>query len=343
VGRVETFPAREASPEALALLALDPSIQSCSPKRALYIDTETTGLSGGAGTVAFLVGLAFFDDDGRLVQEQVFLRALGEERPMLEHVRARIAEAQMLVSFNGKAFDLPLLRGRFVLQRMHPPEERPHLDLLHVARRVHGRTGGSRRRQDCRLQTLEQRLLGHVRIDDVAGADVAARYLQYLRTGDPSFVQGVVEHNTWDVLSMVALVALYGAPLADSPLAGDDLAGMAHTAKRAGRLHTGRALAERAMGSGGSEESRKVRAEIARAMRDRAAALADYEALDRDVDDPRVRLELAKLYEHFAKRPDAALAVVDRGVAESDASVAKRRARLLQKVPAKADGGQRPA
>ncbi|MEO8796248.1 MAG: ribonuclease H-like domain-containing protein, partial [Polyangiaceae bacterium] len=111
MGRVSLLPARDASTPLLALLALDPQIAACDPAHALYLDTETTGLAGGAGTVAFLVGLAYWDgDEGAasrgLMIEQILVRALGEEAPMLEHVASRIRDASMLITYNGKSFDM---------------------------------------------------------------------------------------------------------------------------------------------------------------------------------------------------------------------------------------------
>jgi uncharacterized protein YprB with RNaseH-like and TPR domain len=231
-GRAPVAGARHASAQLLALLALDPALAACDPGGALYLDTETTGLAGGAGTVAFLVGLAWWDQ-GSLVLEQLLVRALGEEAPMLERVRERLAAASLLVTFNGKSFDMPLLRTRFVMARMPVPEAPPHLDLLHVARRVHrGRAG-----RGCRLVALERDVLGFERLDDVESGDVSACYLHFLHTGDARALLGVIEHNAWDVVAMAALVGLYGAPLHDD-LAAEDLAGVARIAaagRRAGR------------------------------------------------------------------------------------------------------------
>ena len=173
--RVGTAPlsrATLAEPAMLALLALDPMLAGCDPKRALYLDTETTGLSGGTGTVAFLVGLSFFDErENTFVLEQVLLRKLGEEGPLLRHVARRLDDASMLVTFNGKSFDWPLLRARAVMNRMPPFRELPHLDLVHVARRIH-RAAPSlplRGLTSCTLKSVEEEVLGLVRIDDVAG------------------------------------------------------------------------------------------------------------------------------------------------------------------------------
>jgi uncharacterized protein YprB with RNaseH-like and TPR domain len=321
-GRVPLSGALDANFELLALLSLDPALATCDPRAALYLDTETTGLSGGAGTVAFLVGLAWWDG-GALVLEQFLVRALGEEAPMLERVAARIAAASVLVTFNGKSFDMPLLRTRFVMARMPRPPEPPHLDLLHVARRVH-RT----RVKGCRLVALEREVLGFEREGDVESGDVSACYLHFLHTGEAGALLGVIEHNAWDVAAMAALVGLYGEPLS-SGLAPGDLAGVAATLRRAGALDEALAAADAAVERGGAApEALRARADVAKARGDRARALADFEQLAVAVDDPAVRLELAKLYEHWVKSPAQALAWTALGTGES-ADCAKRRAERL--------------
>ncbi len=333
--------ARDASSELLAMLALDPTLAACDPAGALFLDTETTGLSGGTGTVAFLVGLAWWDGV-TLVLEQVLVRALGEEGPMLERVRDRIGEASMLVTFNGKSFDMPLLRTRFVMAGIPAPTEPPHLDLLHLARRVHkGRT--RRNAGVCRLVALEREILGFERIDDVASGDVSACYWHFLRTGDGRALLGVIEHNAWDVVAMAALLGLYGEPLPlQSRLAPEDLAGLARTLRRAGALEQAMAAAdvavERSESSENSENARghgeplRVRAEIAKARGDRARALLDFEALAAAIDDPSVRLELAKIHEHWTRSPELALEWAVRGTGESPDRAELRTKRLALKV-----------
>ncbi len=337
VGRAPERRAREADPELLALLALDPAIASCEPSRALFLDTETTGLSGGAGTVAFLVGLAWWDGHA-LMLEQLLVRSLGEEAPMLERVRERLETASMLVTFNGKSFDLPLLRTRFVMARVTRPPEPAHLDLLHVARRVHGR----RIKEGCRLGAIEREVLGFARDGDVESADVSAFYMHFLRTGDARALLGVVEHNAWDVVAMAALVGLYGEPL-PADLAADDLAGMARVFCRAGAAERARSAAEAAVLREETPESLRARADIAKARGDRAHALADFEALARKVDDPSVRLHLAKLYEHWVREPAVALAWAEQGTGEGPEASRKRRDRLASKIERAAQKTRGPA
>lgn len=327
VGRIPLDAARAVRAEMLALLALDPALSSVDFGRALFVDTETTGLGGGTGTIAFLVGLAFFDGDA-LVVEQLLLRSPGEERPLLEAVAERMQGASVLVTFNGKAFDLPLLSSRYVMNRLPGLPARPHLDLLHVARRLH-----RARIRGCSLKAVESEVLGFVRDADIDGGDVAPRYVHFLRTGDESSLTSVVDHNTWDVVSMAALVGLYGEPL--GVLHREDLVSLARTFARARALDAAELAAEAAVESGTGAEALRVRGEIAKARGDRVRALADFEALADAVDDPRARLELAKLYEHFVKEPARALEMMDQGTAETPGAADRRRARLERKLARK--------
>ena len=263
------------------------------------------------------------------VVEQILVRNLGEEEPMLAHVRDRMQRASMLVTFNGKSFDLPLLRTRFAMARLAPPMEPPHLDLVHVARRLHKPRG-----VECRLTSIEREVLGFERVDDVPGSEVSACYLHFLRTGDAAGLLRVVEHNAWDVVAMAAMVGLYGEPLEGSQLDAVDLVGVARTLKRARAVDEAWEVAERAVAAGGGEASLRARAEIAKARGDRARALADFETVAEGVDDPRVRLELAKLYEHYARDHEKALAAVRAGTGEGEAARAQREARLVAETGA---------
>jgi len=273
--------------------------------------------------VAFLVGLSFLEE-GELVLEQFLLRRLGEEAPIVARLSQRIEEASMLVSFNGKSFDVPLLRTRAVMSRMPALPERPHLDLVHVARRLHKRRLGS-----CSLTSLEQRILGFQRHGDIPSSEIAPRYAHYLRTEDASGLRPIVEHNDWDIASMVALVGLYGEPLESLEVA--DWIALAGTLRRAGSLERAQEVAEAAITAGAGAEALRMRGEIAKARGDKALALADFaRALD-ELDDPGLRLELAKLYEHHAKEFEFALRLVEQGTGEDQEAWTRRHTRLLEK------------
>ena len=348
VGRAPLIAARDADPVTLGLLALDPAISKCDPRKALYLDTETTGLAGGTGTVAFLVGLAFFDEAHQaFVCEQMLLRRLGEEAPILELLEKRLAEASMIVTYNGKSFDVPLLRARFVMNRMTRPAEPPHLDLLHVARRVH-----KHRLPSCTLASIENEVLGRERVGDVSGMDIVEAYMHFLRSGDDGALHGVVTHNEHDVLAMVALLGIYGEPFAseeegdagereaideEAParlgtlLSAVDLAGAAQTLHRAGALGRARTLAGHAVRTGGGVVARRVSADILRARGEIAEALRQYEAILDEEPDPEVRLVLAKLYEHHERNFDRALSVLTGGTTETEEATLRRQARLERK------------
>jgi uncharacterized protein YprB with RNaseH-like and TPR domain len=325
VGRIPVDAAASASPELMALLALDATLGSCDLRQALFLDTETTGLGGGSGTTAFLVGMARFDADGLLVIEQLLLRSPADEAAMVDAVAENLAAAAMVVTYNGKAFDLPLLASRAVMTRRPPLPARPHLDLVHVARRLHKTRLGS-----CRLVTLESEVLGFERGPDIEGGEIPARYAHFLRTGDESALLAVVEHNAWDLASLAALIGLYGEPY--DLLHPGDLLGLARTFQRARAYGAAEQAAENALVRGAGPEALRVRGDIAKARGDRARALADFEAFASEVDDPRVRLELAKLYEHFVKQPERALEMLSLGTGEPDESAARRRVRLEKKA-----------
>ena len=335
VGRMPVDAAAHSRAELLGLLALDPRVSAADPKRALYFDTETTGLGGGAGVLAFLVGLAWFDDELRLNSEQLLLRSPAEETPLLEAFAERLEACDLLVSYNGKSFDLPLLNGRMVMNRRARLPDRAHLDLLHVARRLHKSRLGA-----CRLISLESEVLGFVRGPDIAGVDIAPRYAHYLRTGDDAALEQVIEHNAWDVVSMAALVGLYGEPF--EMLHERDLLGLARTLKRARAFDEAERAATVALERGAGPDARRAHGEIAKARGDRVQALAHFEAFAAEVDDPSVRLELAKLYEHHVRAPISALGWVEQGTGEDSEQAERRRVRLAGKISKAAEKARKP-
>jgi len=175
----------------------------------VFFDLETTGLSGGAGTQAFLVGCASFDEEGGFVVRQFVLTSAGDEKRMLGHVQSALGEAGALVSFNGKSFDAPVLETRYLFHRLAWNGGRlPHVDVLHPARRFWGRDGArTLQPSDCSLVSLERHLVGAKRVGDVPGFEIPGRYFQFIRTGDARPLVPVFEHNRLDLLTLAALTA----------------------------------------------------------------------------------------------------------------------------------------
>jgi uncharacterized protein YprB with RNaseH-like and TPR domain len=188
----------------LAVLANEPALSGLDWRRALFFDTETTGLAGGTGTVAFLIGLGWFEGEGgAFVTRQLFARDYAEERATLLALREALRGRAFLVSFNGRSFDANLLAARFVMNRLPDPlAGMPHLDLLHPARRLL-----SHRLADRRLGSLEASLLGFEREGDIPGSEIPQRYFDWLRRRDGRLLADVFTHNRLDILSLAALAA----------------------------------------------------------------------------------------------------------------------------------------
>jgi len=189
------------APEALAAIGGEPALGEVDGERVLFLDTETTGLSHGSGTMAFLVGLGFFAC-GRFHILYPFLRDPGDEPAMVHFLEETLARFQALVTFNGRSFDLPILENRFVLSRRpFPLAQLPHLDLLGPARRLWRESLTS-----CALGSLEREVLGVSRDQaDVPSSMIPYIYRDYLRTGDARGISRIIYHNQVDLLSMVTL------------------------------------------------------------------------------------------------------------------------------------------
>jgi len=182
--------------------ANDEKVSSLPVSRFAFLDTETSGLAGGTGTYAFLVGAARFMD-GQFVLKQFFMRDPAEEPALLEGLANFLAPCEALVTFNGKAFDAPLLTTRYTLHHIPIPYKNySHLDLLPLARRLW------RDRLESRaLKYLEQHVLGLTRSsEEVPGYEIPWLYFDYLRTGDARPLAGVFYHNAMDVIAMAALL-----------------------------------------------------------------------------------------------------------------------------------------
>jgi hypothetical protein len=193
-----------------ALRLLEPSLCAPAPSRTVFIDLETTGISGGAGTVAFLVGCGYFDL-GAFQVRQFLLTSYAGERALLAAVAEFFDATDLIVSYNGKTFDVPVMEMRWTFHRMAMPLDGvPHFDMLHSARRLWSGRHSERRRIDeagCRLATLERVLFDVNRVGDVAGFEIPARFFRFLRSGDPRPLEPVLEHNRLDLVSLAAVTA----------------------------------------------------------------------------------------------------------------------------------------
>jgi len=208
---IPTYPAH--------LLLRDDRLKELDFRKALFLDTETTGLSGGTGTFAFMVGLGFFQGDGFVIQ-QLFMRDYSEERASLSILQEILDSFQFLVTFNGRHYDIPLLETRFILSRKRSKiREMPNFDLLYPSRKI-----WKGAYENCRLVTLESRLLEMEREDDIPSEWIPSLYFDYIQTGDARKIHRVFYHNRMDILTMVALAGrihlIYHDPQAARPRKG---------------------------------------------------------------------------------------------------------------------------
>ena len=177
--------------------------------RTVFIDLETTGLSGGAGTVAFLVGCGFFDL-GAFQVRQFLLTSYASERALLWAVAEFFKDADLIVTYNGKSFDVPVMETRWLFHRLQMPLDGvPHFDMVHPARRLWRPRAAATEMDEggCRLGTLERTLFEVNRVGDVGGFEVPARFFRFLRSGDPRPLEAVLEHNRFDLVSLAAVMA----------------------------------------------------------------------------------------------------------------------------------------
>jgi len=178
-------------------------IADISRENILFIDTETTGLSGGAGTYVFLIGVAKYLKDG-IQFAQFFLQDPAEESSQLSALENFVSSSDLIVSYNGKSFDVPRIKTRFSFHnRQSPFDDMCHIDLLHIARRL-----WKKHLPGCTLGDLEHHILGLKRSSlDIPGWQVSEKFFEYLQTGDPAPLEGVFYHNEIDVISLVSLLS----------------------------------------------------------------------------------------------------------------------------------------
>lgn len=287
-----------------AEVARQPSLGETSIERLVFIDTETTGLVGGAGTIAFMIGVGAFLDDS-FVLRQYFLRDPNEERGMLSALQGDLESAEGFVSYNGRAFDLPLLEMRYMLRLRHhwSLSTWPQFDLLHPARRLWRMS-----LPDCTLGTIEKMQLDvHRTEEDVPGALIPGLYLDYLRSGDASRMARIVYHNAVDILTLVGLATqiLKRYQYQDcSKLSGAEALAVARWHHEIGRSEAAEDAYLRAIESSKLEVRidalSRYTAYLKRQDR-REEAVEKWQTLHSLVaDDPRPCVELAKYYEWHA-------------------------------------------
>jgi len=337
---------RALSAETLAVLAGETSAETFASfcvERTAFLDTETTGLAGGAGTAAFLVGAAWVRGE-RLVLRQYVMRDYDEEPAMLQAVADDLHGMTHLVTFNGRGFDMPLLDARYRLNRARPPlEDAVHLDLLPPVRRLWGERFAS-----CRLQALEAELLGLRRHGDVPGEEIPRLYFDWLRSRNARGLLPVLEHNRLDVVSLAALLAFCCGWIEDGPT-GDarDHYGLARVFERAAVYDRSEAHYRRVVDEGeGPLRVRSLRRLAARAKRarDHAAALPLWEEAARSGDGWALR-ELAIHHEHRSRDLESARAAVDEALrpghgplpARLQRDLLQRRQRVLRKLAQRHD------
>jgi hypothetical protein len=323
-------------PEVWAIL-FPALVQTGDPpfRRPLFIDTETTGLSGGTGTLPFMIGSGHFDEGGFTVTVLTLLDPSGEAsflRAWLDLVDR--VQPDCLVSFNGRAFDLPLIESRFILNRLPYGLDRlPHLDFLYPARSLWGWTFPSRR-----LGILGEELLGISREDDISGEFIPALYFDFLRKKRLAMLEPVVRHNALDIVGLAALIVLAASYLQDPACiarAGEHL-GTAILCERCGDLVKAEAALERELAVC---RDKRIRAEAIKRMaicRKRQKRFAEAADLWRELLpglDKRAFWELIVHTERREGAPEASAELIRQALARLPLTALQRRqleARLVR-------------
>jgi len=305
------------------------------PKRWAFLDTETTGLAGGAGTYAFLIGVGSIDEEGFRVR-QFFMRDFGDESSLLARLSDYLARFDVLVTYNGKTYDVPLLETRYRMARARPPFARmAHLDLLHGARRL-----WKLRLDSCRLVDLENRILGLEREGDLPGEMIPYYYFQYLRIHQAFQLVPIFHHNVMDIVSLACLTAVvpfaFRSPQNSTLRHGADLVGLARWLAQAERYDEAVQLFRRAVDLGLPDDLLfKTQWEIGKLekkLERYGAALAIYTDLAAAKNPYRVSAleELAKYYERRERNYSMALEMTRAALGHEDTEPMRRREQRLK-------------
>ena len=309
------------SPDLRALKLLMPEAPEvvADPEQWLFLDTETTGLAGGSGTYAFLVGVAWWEGGG-LEIEQFFMREYSAERSFLFALRERIAEHPVIVTFNGKSFDWPLLETRYRMSRkISVPSPTAHLDFLHPARNLWRLRLGS-----VRLSELERHVLGWDRGADLLSGLIPQIYFDYLRGSPPERLVPVLNHNQLDVRGLAALSSRILSLLGDAENLGQDgleLFGVSRICEKRGEHTRARNLYEKSIASFlPTETDRAARRSLARLAKRQGDFGLACELWKDAVGNSRHGYEayeqLAIYYEHKARDPEQARQIVRQALDE---------------------------
>lgn len=339
-GSVRLSEWRSVSSELLSILVQDESFLAVEPSRMVFLDTETTGLSGGTGTIPFMVGLGYVEGDQFLVRIFI-LNDLYREEEFLDEIENFLAEKgfQAAVTYNGRSFDFPLLETRFILHRKRfPLSKMPHLDFLFPARVLWKNTYESRR-----LGFLGATLLGISRDDDIDGSLIPGIYFNYLRNQNYSMLAQVVEHNAMDIVGLSALLLLGLKYLQDISHTADEgeILGTAMIYERYGDIRKADELYT-------IVKDTATRDNVMSASIKRQSVLKKKERLYRDAtelwtvlaqfNDPMACRELSIHYEHREKNLNKAMEIVKNGIETLDLSqtqkmdLEKRLIRIQNKI-----------
>lgn len=340
---------RHGSVELSRLAALDPGLLSAisrdeiepsAPQRWAFLDTETTGLAGGTGTCAFLVGVGAIEPEGFRVR-LFFMCDYDEEPALLAALSSLLADYDVLITYNGKAYDAPLLETRYRLARQRAPLDRlAHLDLLFAARRL-----WRLRLESCRLVDLEREILGFEREGDLPGEMIPYYYFEYLRTRDAFRLVPLFHHNTMDIVTLAALTAVvlpaFASPVQADLRHGEDLLGLARWLGRSAEPEDALALYHRALDHRLADRHlfaalwEMALAEKKLGRLDRAVAIwCDLAAVKNDFRCSALE-QLAKYYEHHERNYCLALEMTAAALAiEPLAALEHRKQRLERKAAA---------
>ena len=333
-------------PDLLTALS-DGAISGVSPRKWLFLDTETTGLAGGSGTYAFLIGAGWIDDDGFHVR-QFFMRDYSEEASVLHSLTQLVARFDVMITYNGRSYDQPLLETRYTMCRArHPFGRLEHLDLLYGARRLF-----RLRLENCRLVNLENQILGFEREGDIPGEMIPYCYFEYLRSRRAHRLPPIFHHNVMDIVSLACLTGLIPEAFRDPGTVqarhGLDLLGLARWLQMSGRLEEAHQLLRRAIDMGLPDQHLFATLFAAGLIEKKQglvhAAVATFTDLSLSPNPFRVRAyeELARHYEHRERSYAMAMECVRAAQQIGDSEALRKRHDRLQAKCTRAGRGRRP-